>query len=108
MTELPRARRSNGGMTMLIGLAMAIGGRGLARRLQAPPEGGVEGAGLAKWGPVADQIKAAGLPVTSLDARGPRHLPRVVRRLRTLVRERGVDTVFSFLVHANFVAALVS
>ena len=82
--------------------------RELALRLHAPPEVEVEVACLAKWGPVADQIKAAGLPVTSLDARGPRHLPRVVRRLRTLVRERGVDTVFSFLVHANFVAALAS
>jgi len=32
MTELPRARRSNGGLTMLIGLAMAVGGGVLARQ----------------------------------------------------------------------------
>ena len=32
MTELPRARRSNGGMAMLIGLAMAVGGGILARQ----------------------------------------------------------------------------
>ena len=32
MTELPRARRSNGGLAMLIGLAMAVGGGVLARR----------------------------------------------------------------------------
>ena len=32
MTELPRARRSNGGLAMLIGLAMAVGGGVLARQ----------------------------------------------------------------------------
>ena len=32
MTELPTARRSNGGMAMLIGLAMAIGGGVLWRQ----------------------------------------------------------------------------
>lgn len=32
MTELPRARRSNGGMAMLIGLAMTVGGGVLARQ----------------------------------------------------------------------------
>ena len=32
MTELPRARRSNGGMAMLLGLAMAVGGGALAYR----------------------------------------------------------------------------
>lgn len=39
MTELPRARRSNGGMAMLIGLAMAVGGGVLWRQAyleQAP------------------------------------------------------------------------
>ena len=32
MTELPRARRSNGGLAMLVGLAMALGGGALARQ----------------------------------------------------------------------------
>jgi hypothetical protein len=32
MTELPRARRSNGGLAMLVGAAMAIGGGVLARQ----------------------------------------------------------------------------
>jgi hypothetical protein len=39
MTELPRARRSNGGLAMLVGLAMAIGGGILTRQAyveQAP------------------------------------------------------------------------
>ena len=31
MTELPNARRSNGGLAMLVGLAMALGGGYLAR-----------------------------------------------------------------------------
>jgi glycosyltransferase involved in cell wall biosynthesis len=82
--------------------------RELAVRLHAPPEVEVEVACLAKWGPVADQIRAAGLTVTALDARGLRDLPAVVRRLRDLVRGRGIDTVFSLLIHANFVAALAS
>ena len=32
MTELPAARRSNGGLAMLLGLAMAVGGGVLAYR----------------------------------------------------------------------------
>ena len=32
MTELPRARRSNGGLAMLLGVAMAVGGFVLARQ----------------------------------------------------------------------------
>ena len=32
MTELPRARRSNGGLAMLVGLGMAVGGGVLARQ----------------------------------------------------------------------------
>lgn len=32
MTALPRARRSNGGTAMLLGLAMALGGGALAHR----------------------------------------------------------------------------
>ena len=32
MTELPRARRSNGGLAMLLGFAMAAGGGVLARQ----------------------------------------------------------------------------
>lgn len=39
MTELPNARRSNGGMAMLVGMAMALGGGYLAREAylaQAP------------------------------------------------------------------------
>jgi glycosyltransferase involved in cell wall biosynthesis len=82
--------------------------RELAKRLHAPPAVNIEVACLSKWGPVADQIREAGLRVTALDAGGSRQLLRTVGRLRALVRDHATDTVFSFLVHANFVAALAS
>src|SRR5205814_6179162 len=43
-----------------------------------------------------------------LDVRGSRDVLSTVRRLAQVVRERGYDTVFSFLLHANAVAALAS
>ena len=82
--------------------------RELAVRLHAPPDVVIEVACLKGWGPVADQIRSAGIEVTALGARRVWQLPAVVRRLRELVRERGIDTVFSFLVHANAVAALAA
>jgi glycosyltransferase involved in cell wall biosynthesis len=83
--------------------------RELAGRLHRPAEGvHVEVACLSAWGPVADQIKAAGVEVTALGARRAFQFPGVVRRLRRLVRERQIDTVFSFLLHANAVAAAAS
>lgn len=65
----------------------------------------VEVACLAPIGPVGRQLLDAGVPVTTLDAIGPsdwRVLPRLVR----LMHDRGFDTVLSFLVHANVVAAM--
>lgn len=67
----------------------------------------VEVACLSEWGPVADQLAKAGVPVEALGARNSadvRILPRLVR----LIRRRGYQTVFSFLVHANAVAAAAS
>jgi glycosyltransferase involved in cell wall biosynthesis len=61
---------------------------------------------LSPWGPVADQIAAAGVPVTALGARGAADLPRTVWRLARLLQEQHIDTVFSFLLHANATAAL--
>src|SRR4051812_48473594 len=83
--------------------------RELATRLNDPAGGvHVEVACLSKWGPVADQIRDAGVTVTALDATRSSQLPAVVGRLRRLVREHSIDTVFSFLFHANAVAALAS
>ena len=81
--------------------------RELATRLRTPDQH-VEVACLAPPGPVAAEIGAAGIAVTSFGATRPTQLPAVVRRLRRLVRDRQIDTVFSFLVHANATAALAS
>jgi glycosyltransferase involved in cell wall biosynthesis len=83
--------------------------RELATRLNAlRRDVRVEVACLAGWGPVADQLRDAGVHVTAFGARGLFDLPRVVRRLVRLVRLRRTHTVFSFLVHANTVAAVAS
>jgi glycosyltransferase involved in cell wall biosynthesis len=71
------------------------------------PSSHVEVACLSKWGPVADQLKTAGIEVTALGARGStdlRTLPRLIR----LIEAKKFDTVFSFLVHANGLAAAAS
>jgi glycosyltransferase involved in cell wall biosynthesis len=67
----------------------------------------VEVASLSKRGPVADQLKNAGVPVTALDATGPRD-HKVLWRLIRLIRDRRFTTVFSFLLHANVMAATAS
>lgn len=83
--------------------------REVATRLHQPDRGVyVEVACLSTWGPVADQIKAAGVTVTALNATRSWQLPAVVRRLRRLVRDHSIDTVFSFLLHANSVATLAA
>ncbi|HSV13626.1 MAG TPA: glycosyltransferase, partial [Tepidisphaeraceae bacterium] len=67
----------------------------------------VEVACLSKWGPVATQLQEAGVTVTALDAKGVADLGIVARLIRFL-HGRKFDTVFSFLVHANTVAAMAS
>ncbi len=67
----------------------------------------IEVACLSQWGPVADQLKAAGVTVTALGAHGSGDL-RIIRRLVHLIRERRVTTVFSFLIHANTIGAIAS
>jgi glycosyltransferase involved in cell wall biosynthesis len=96
---------------LLLVTDLEIGGtptvvRELATRLNGPPHVEVEVACLSKWGPVADQIRDARIRVTALDARGVADV-LVVRRLAALIRGRRFDTVFSFLIHANAVAAAV-
>jgi glycosyltransferase involved in cell wall biosynthesis len=59
---------------------------------------------LSEAGPVADQLKIAGVPVTALNARNTRDI-FVIARLNGLLHEYGIDTVISFLIHANAVAA---
>ena len=64
----------------------------------------VEVACLAGRGPVVEEIEVAGVEVTPLHARG-RGDRGVITRFITLVRDHRIDTVLSFLVHANVVAA---
>jgi glycosyltransferase involved in cell wall biosynthesis len=80
--------------------------RELAIRLRAIGED-VEVACLAPWGPVADQLRDRGVPVHAINASGPTDilsLPRLIH----LIRQRGYSTVFSFLMHANAMAAAAS
>jgi glycosyltransferase involved in cell wall biosynthesis len=67
----------------------------------------VEVACLSEWGPVADQLVQAGVPVEALGARRSSDV-RIIPRLARLIGQRGYETVFSFLVHANAVAAAAS
>lgn len=64
----------------------------------------VEVACLATWGPTADVIRDAGVPVSALNARGAWDIG-VFGRVKRLVRERQIDVILSFLVHANVAAA---
>jgi len=57
---------------------------------------------------VGDEIRAAGIEVTALGASSILALPVVLRRLNRLVRSRSIDTIFSFLVHANVSAAIIA
>ncbi len=83
--------------------------RELATRLSARhPSLSIEVACLSKWGPIADELRDAGVRVTAFNAAGSFSLVRVVTRLVQLIGERNIDTVFSFLLHANAVAALAS
>src|SRR4051812_17014312 len=97
-----------GGVTrriLLLITDLEIGGtptvvRELAVRLNAPPAVEIDVACLKGWGPVAGQLRDAGINVTALGASRPWHLPAAVRAVRRLVLGRGIDTVFSFLIHA--------
>lgn len=97
---------------LLLNTDLEIGGtptviRELAIRLRDASDAHIEVACLAKWGPVADQIGQAGICVTALNAAGVFDLS-VVGRLVRLIRLLRIDTVFSFLVHANATAAAAS
>jgi glycosyltransferase involved in cell wall biosynthesis len=81
--------------------------REVAVRLHDPPEVEVTVACLDKTGPVAEQIQRRGLNVVTLDARS-RSDHRVIRKLAELIHHERIDTVLSFLVHANAVAAIVA
>ncbi|CAN5573417.1 glycosyltransferase family 4 protein [soil metagenome] len=82
--------------------------RELAIRLRAGGGCEVQVACLKGFGPVATQLQQAGVTVKAFSASATMDLPAVVGELRQYVRDHHIDTVFSFLVHANVVAALAS
>lgn len=93
---------------LLLNTDLELGGtptvvRELALRLRSPMLE-VEVACLSGWGPVAETLRQAGIQVTAL---GARHVADVwiIRRLINLIQERRIDTVLSFLLHANAIAA---
>lgn len=57
-------------------------------------------------GPVADDLRAAGVPVIDLGMRGKWDL-RVIGRLLRLLREERVHILHAHLIHANLLGALV-
>jgi len=67
----------------------------------------VQVACLGRRGPVADQLRAAGVNVTALEARGSMSL-RIIPKFVAISKKEKIDTVLSFLVHANAVAAVAS
>ena len=79
--------------------------RDLAVRLTEIDGLEIDVACLARWGPVAEELRAAGIAVYALAAGSVWDVTAVARFIG-LVRRRGYDTVFSFLVHANAVAAI--
>jgi len=80
--------------------------RELALRLRDPSVH-IEVACLAGSGAVAETLRVAGVAVTALSARSVWDVA-VFRRLAELIRDREIDTVFSFLVHANVAAGVAS
>jgi glycosyltransferase involved in cell wall biosynthesis len=111
--ELPFNACVDSRRILLLITDLEIGGtptvvRELAIRLHCThPDIQIHVACLSKWGPVADQLTAAGIPVTALAAVGPYDF-RILPRLIALIRNNRFDTVFSFLVHANTLAAAAS
>lgn len=63
---------------------------------------------LKPAGPVAGQLRAAGMTATSLAMTSATHIQRTVTRLRELIARDRIDTVCSFLVHANALATAAS
>jgi glycosyltransferase involved in cell wall biosynthesis len=78
--------------------------RELALRLGRDKSASVAVACLDRWGAVADQIRAGGVHVTALGT-GSKRDPRIFLRLVDLIHRERFDTVLSFLVHANAMAA---
>lgn len=99
ITELEKG----GAEQCLVRLALKADRRRFAPRVYSlgprPPRGRDE---------LPRQLEAAGTPVHFLNARSKWDLPKVVLRLRKMLREHRVDVLQSFLFHANIVSALAT
>ena len=87
---------------------LEVGGTPIVVRelaLRLAPFAEVEVACLKPAGPIADQLRARGITTTSFEVRHLLQAQRTIERLNVRVRERRIDTVFSFLIHANYIAA---
>jgi len=82
--------------------------RELALRLRSAGAVDVHVGCLKGFGPVAMELQRAGVPVKSFTAASVMDLPAVVGELRSYVRDQQIDTVLSFLIHPNTVAAIAS
>ncbi|MGB7159398.1 MAG: glycosyltransferase family 4 protein [Tepidisphaeraceae bacterium] len=82
--------------------------RELATRLNQIPHIKCEVASLGQLGPVGHQLRTAGVQVHAFGGRGITNAFSVMTQLIDLVRFGRFDTVFSFLVHANAMAAAAS
>lgn len=94
---------------LLLNTDLDIGGtptvvRELALRLRPWME--VDVASLKSIGPIGEQLQKENVNVTAFDARSVSDVMRVRRELIQLIRSRGYQTVFSFLVHGNMLAWL--
>lgn len=80
--------------------------RELAIRLHRSPAICIEVMSLKPWGPLAGQLLEAGIKTWSAQAQSAGDLPRVLWEVGRFCGH--FDVVFSFLVHANAIAAAVS
>jgi len=98
---------------LLVITDLEIGGtptvvRELATRLNLIPHVKCEVASLGELGPVGHQLRTNQVKVHALGGRGMLSAFSVMTQLIDLVRFGRFDTVFSFLIHANALAAAAS
>ncbi len=55
---------------------------------------------------IPDQLRAANIPVHSLNMTNPLHAPRALRQLTNLIQQQKPDAIYSMLIHANLLATL--
>jgi glycosyltransferase involved in cell wall biosynthesis len=63
---------------------------------------------LAEQGPIADRIRALGVPVHSLDMRSGLPDPRAIRRLARALREEQAVVAQTWLYHADLIGGLAA